>query len=182
MKSSIITSISIFSFLFSFSCTKQAEKDPRIDKLQDEVQTLSEKNKEFESEIQQLRRDLNELKNQQQSAQKPQTPQQQQQKMTVDVMKREIRPALDEAIRDIKKKTETPRKGSQFGMRVEYDFQKAFYGLIDTGDESVPYKAKIIIQFEKFLESEKESKSYGKGSTTLMFSYRKRKWALDSAE
>jgi cell division septum initiation protein DivIVA len=169
----------VLSFLVSVSCSKSVEKDPRVEKLQNEVQALAQQNKELQTEIRQLQTQVQELKDQQVT--KAQT-QQQGQKMTVDMMKREIRPALEEAIQDIRKKAETPRSGTQFGMRVEYDLKNAFYGLIETGDERSPYQAKVIVTFEKFLESEKESKSYGKGSTMLVFSYRKRKWVLDSAQ
>src|SRR4029079_6318369 len=97
-------------------------------------------------------------------------------KLTVDRMKKEIKPALDKASQDLKKSAETPRKGDHFGMRVEYNLQKAFYGLIETGNAWTPYHAKVIVTFEKFLESGNESKSYGKGSTMLMFAYRNNHW------
>jgi hypothetical protein len=170
----------ILSFLVLVSCSKTVERDPRVEKLQNEVQRLAQQNKDLQNEIRQMQTQVQELKDQQ-VTRATQT-QQQGQKMTVDMMKREIRPALEEAIQDIRKKAETPRKGTQFGMRVEYDLKNAFYGLIETGDERSPYQAKVIVTFEKFLESETESKSYGKGSTMLMFSYRKRKWVLDSAQ
>ncbi len=162
------------------SCSRSAEKDPRVEKLQNEVQNLAQQNKELQTQIRQLQSEMHELK-EQQVIKAPQT-KPQDQKMTVDMMKIEIKPALAEAIRDVRKKAETPRKGTQFGMRIEYDLQKAFYGLIETGDARVPYQAKVIVTFEKFLESDNESKSYGKGSTMLMFSYRKQKWVLDSAQ
>jgi cell division protein FtsL len=181
MKASfIIIPLFIFSLVL-LSCSKTVEKDSRVEKLQKEVQDLAQENKEQEAELHQLQTQIAELQTQR-ATQTAATRQQQPKQMTVEVMKREIKPVLDEAIRDVKKKAETPSKGSQFGMRVEYDLQKAFYGLIETGDQRVPYQAKVIVTFEKFLESERESKSYGKGSTMLLFSYRKNKWVLDSAQ
>ncbi|MCI0444668.1 hypothetical protein L0152_15855 [bacterium] len=164
----------------SFSCTKAPEKDPRVEKLQSDVQKLAEQNKKLQSEVERLQTQVSESQSQ------PLLPAVQTQeavkKMTVDRMKIEIRPALDKAIQDVKKSAETPRKGSQFGMRVEYDLKKAFYGLIETGNPRVPYQAKVIVTFEKFLESGNESKSYGKGSTMLMFAYRNNHWELLSSK
>jgi cell division protein FtsL len=180
MKASFIIIPLFFFSLVLLSCSKPVEKDPRVEKLQKEVTDLAQKNKEQQAELHQLQTQIAELQSQQ--ATQTAAAKQQPKKMTVEVMKREIKPALDEAIRDVKKKAETPSKGNQFGMRVEYDLQKAFYGLIETGDQRMPYQAKVIVTFEKFLESEQESKSYGKGSTMLMFSYRKNKWVLDSAQ
>ena len=163
-----------------FSCTKAPEKDPRVEKLQNDVQKLAEQNKKLQSEVKGLQSQLNESQSQ------PVLPAAQTQqavsKMTVDRMKKEIRPALDKAILDLKKSAETPRKGDHFGMRVEYNLQKAFYGLIETGNTWTPYHAKVIVTFEKFLESETESKSYGKGSTMLMFAYRNNHWELLSSK
>jgi regulator of replication initiation timing len=161
-------------------CTQAPEKDPRVEKLQNDVQKLAEQNQKLQSEVDRLQTRLNE--SQSQPATPPVQTQQAIKKMTVDRMKIEIKPALDKAIVDLKKSAETPRKGDQFGMRVEYDLKKAFYGLIETGNEKVPYQAKVIIQFEKFLESGKESKSYGKGSTMLMFAYRNNRWELLSSK
>lgn len=163
-----------------FSCTKAPEKDPRVEKLQNDVQKLAEQNKKLQSEVEGLQTQLSE--SQSQPILPPVQTQQAAKKMTVDRMKIEIRPALDKAIQDLKKSAETPRKGNQFGMRVEYNLTKAFYGLIETGNERVPYQAKVIVTFEKFLESGKESKSYGKGSTMLMFAYRNNHWELISSK
>src|SRR5262245_53132907 len=108
----------------SFSCTKAPEKDPRVEKLQSDVQKLAEQNKKLQSEVERLQTQLSEA--QSQPALPPVQTQQAVRKMTVDRMKVEIRPALDKAIADLKKSAETPRKGDHFGMRVEYDLQKAF--------------------------------------------------------
>jgi hypothetical protein len=163
-----------------FSCTKAPEKDSRVEKLQDDVQKLAEQNKKLQSEVERLQTQLSE--SQTQPALTPVQTQPAVKKMTVDRMKIEIRPALDKAIQDLKKSEETPRKGNQFGMRVEYDLKKAFYGLIETGTPQIPYQAKVIVTFEKFLESGTESKSYGKGSTMLMFAYRNNRWELLSSK
>ena len=163
-----------------FSCTNAPEKDPRVEKLQNDVQKLTEQNKKMQSEVERLQTQLSESQTQSLSPLVQTQPAGK--KMTVDRMKIEIRPALDKAIQDLKKSAETPRKGNQFGMRVEYDLKKAFYGLIETGNERVPYQAKVIVTFEKFLESTTESKSYGKGSTMLMFAYRNNHWELLSSK
>jgi vacuolar-type H+-ATPase subunit I/STV1 len=163
-----------------FACSRVPEKDQRVEKLENDVQKLAEQNKKLQSEVEHLQTQLSESQTQ------PASPTVQSQpaakKMTVDRMKIEIRPALDKAIQDLKKSAETPREGNQFGMRVEYDLKKAFYGLIETGNDRVPYQAKVIVTFEKFLESETDSKSYGKGSTMLMFAYRNNRWELLSSK
>src|SRR5262245_38016380 len=151
----------------TFSCTKAPEKDPRVEKLQSDVNKLVEQNKKLELEVERLQSQLNEA--QSQPAQPSVQTQEAVTKMTVDRMKKEIRPAQDKAIQELKKSAETSGQENQFGMRVEYDLKKAFYGLIETGNERVPYQAKVIVTFEKFLESGTESKSYGRGSTMLMF-------------
>jgi hypothetical protein len=65
-------------------------------------------------------------------------------------------------------------------MRMEYDVPAAVYGLITTGDPEIPYRAKVIVKYEKFLESEKKSGSYGAGSTTFLFALKKNRWVLES--
>jgi hypothetical protein len=170
----------VFLVVTYFSCTKAPEKDPRVEKLQNDVQKLAEQNKKLQSEVQRLQTQLTE--SQSQPALPPVQTEPAVKRMTVDRMKIEIKPALDKAIQDLKKSAETPRKGNQFGMRVEYDLKKAFYGLIETGNQRVPYQAKVIVTFEKFLESGTESKSYGKGSTMLMFAYRNNHWELISSK
>ena len=180
MKSPLSNLLLAILMVSLFSCSKTPEKDPRVEKLQNDVQKLAEQNKKLQSEVGRLQTQLTESQSQ------PVLPPVQSQpavmKMTVDRMKIEIRPELDKAIADLKKSAETPRKGNQFGMRVEYDLKKAFYGLIETGNPGVPYQAKVIVTFEKFLESGTESKSYGKGSTMLMFAYRKNRWELISSK
>jgi hypothetical protein len=164
----------------TFGCTKAPEKDPRVEKLQNDVNKLVEQNKKLETEVERLQSQLNEV--QSQPALSAQRTQEAVTKMTVERMKKEIKPALDKAIQELKKSAETPRSGDQYGMRVEYDLKKAFYGLIETGNERIPYQAKVIVTYEKFLESGTESKSYGKGSTMLMFSCRNNRWELLSSK
>jgi hypothetical protein len=172
--------LSVVLMVIYVCCSKAPEKDPRVEKLQNDMQKLAEQNKKLQSEVERLQTQLTQT--QSQPVVLPVETQPAVKKMTVDRMKVEIRPALDKAIQDVKKSAETPRKGNQFGMRVEYDLKKAFYGLIETGNERVPYQAKVIVTFEKFLESGTESKSYGKGSTMLMFAYRNNHWELISSK
>ena len=67
-------------------------------------------------------------------------------------------------------------------MRVEYDLKNAVYGLVKNDDQSAPYSAKVIVKFEKFLESDEVSRSYGNGSSTFVFAYRNKQWILQSYE
>lgn len=102
--------------------------------------------------------------------------------MTLEKLKQQVGPALKEAILKTKKQSETPKRGTQFGMRLVYDVPAAVYGLITTGDPEIPYRAKVIVKYEKYLESEKKSDSYGSGSTTFVFALRKHRWVLESQQ
>ena len=105
-----------------------------------------------------------------------------QEEMTIERMKVELQPFLADLIVRIKGAAETPRKGTQFAMRQEYDLKKAIYGLVRTDDPVTPYQAKVIVPFEKYLESNSISRSYGTGSTTFIFVHRDGQWFLQTYE
>lgn len=168
--------------LTAISCQRNAshEPDPKLQKLEQEVRRLSEENRRLEDEMKDLRAKMQSHIDAQTT---PSTPvKEQKSEMTVERMKQQIAPVLKEAILKNKKQSETPKRGTQFGMRMEYDVPAAVYGLITTGDPEIPYRAKVIVKYEKFLESEKKSDSYGSGSTTFLFALRKNRWILESQQ
>jgi TolA-binding protein len=179
----IICSRQIFLFLIPVLCfgcgnSKPQQPDPQIVQLQNDVRKLSDDNQQLKQQVETLRQQLT----QSQTAISPQNVSQIKPApiMTVEEMKEGVAPLLKEAIERIKKSSETPKSGNQFGMRMQYDLKHAVYGLVQTGDQTAPYSAKVIVKFEKFLESENSSKSYGNGSSTFLFSYRSGQWVLDS--
>ncbi|HJZ12598.1 MAG TPA: hypothetical protein VJ521_10630, partial [Acidobacteriota bacterium] len=89
-----------------------------------------------------------------------------------------VEPLLKDVISKLKLAAETPKSGTQFGMRVEYDLKKAVYGLVRNDDPAVPYAAKVIVRYEKFLESETLSRSYGSGTVQFLFAYTHNRWVL----
>jgi hypothetical protein len=58
--------------------------------------------------------------------------------------------------------------------------QNAVYGL--QNNEGSNPSAKVIVKFEKFLESGEDSRSYGSGSSTFVFIYQNKQWLLQSYE
>lgn len=166
----------LFLPLLLLSCEKKTQEDPRIAQLQKDVARLSEENKQLEQSLGELRDELEQSQTQQvipapQTAQAPSPP-----AMTVDRMKAGVQPVLEEVIRKVKEASDTPRKGTQYGMRTEYDLQHAVFGLIQTRDRRAPYAARVIVKYEKYLESQIESHSYGSGSDEFYFVYRNGKW------
>ena len=179
----IICSRQIFLFLilaFYLGCGNQRpqQSDPQINQLKNDIRKLSDDNQRLKQEIDSLRVQLNQKTAESSPTQPSQT--QAIERMTLDEMKRQVAPALKDTIDRIKKASETPRSGDQFGMRMEFDVKHAVYGLVQTEDATAPYSAKVIVKFEKFLESGSSSKSYGSGSSTFIFSYRAGQWVLDS--
>jgi TolA-binding protein len=168
--------------LSAISCQRNVSQqpDPRVQKLEQEVRRLNEENQKLEDQIQDLQTRMQTHIDVQTMPSIPEKEKKSQ--MTVQILKQQIAPALKEAISKSKKQLETPKRGSQFGMRMEYDLPAAVYGLITTGDPEIPYRAKVIVKFEKFLESEKKSDSYGSGSTTFLFALRKNRWVLESQQ
>jgi regulator of replication initiation timing len=173
----------IFLILISFSSCRQnqTEKDSQIAQLQKEVNRLSEENQRLTNEVQALRIQV-QTKQTIPAATETAKREPSVESMTVEQMKKEIAPILKDAIEKIKLSSESPRNGKQFGMRVEYDLKNAVYGLVKNEDESAPYSAKVIVKFEKFLESNNVSRSYGNGSSTFVFAYRNKQWILQSYE
>lgn len=168
--------------LITSSCQRNAsrEPDPKLQKLEQEVRRLTEQNRRLEEEMKDLQA---KMQNHIDAQTMPLTPvKEQKSEMTVERLKQQVASALKEAIRKSKKQWETPKRGTQFGMRMEYDVPAAIYGLITTGDPEIPYRAKVIVKYEKFLESEKKSDSYGSGSTTFLFALRKNRWVLESQQ
>jgi hypothetical protein len=178
-------SLILLSFpLLLLCCNKPAPPDPRIDQLQKDVSRLADQNQQMESEIRVLRQELEEQKAYT-AAREAQTQTQsgkQQPRMTVERAKVELDPVLKAGIARVRKQWETPPKGDSFGMRVNFDLSRAIYGLIRTEDRTIPYRVKVIVPFEKFLESENKSKSYGAGSTTFLFGLTKKGWVLEKFE
>jgi len=98
--------------------------------------------------------------------------------MTVDQMKVDLQPLLKDVIQKIKDSSESEGRGDQFHMRVEYDLKRAIYGLVRNEDPLMPYWGKVIVRYEKFLESDSYSRSYGSGSVQLLFAYTNNRWVL----
>ena len=151
-----------------------------MQELQKDVRRLSGENRKLLEEIQSMRKDLQkQITPQTQPAAKKMPPAE---KMTLEKMKAEVAPLLKEIIAKIKESSETPKRGNRYGMRIEYDLPHAFFGLIRTENRETPYMAKVIVRYEKFLESQEVSRSYGLGSTTFLFEYRANRWLLQDYE
>jgi hypothetical protein len=168
----------VVSFL-SGCVQKEQGPDPQMIQLQQDVRRLSVENQKLLQEIQSMRQDLARQEQEERSASEQKT-EPDQQEMTLDRVKLEVEPLLREAIKRIKVKVETPKKGKQFGMRMEYDLRRAVYGLARSEDSLFPSTAKVLVPYAKYLESDQESKSYGLGTTTFHFAYRNDRWVLDS--
>jgi hypothetical protein len=165
-----------------FSCEEKTSRQPdlKVQRLEQEVNRLTDENRRLEEQMQALQTQMQAQLDAQTIPSTPVRPQKTE--MTVEKLKQQIAPFLKEAIVKMKKVSETPKKGKQFGMRMEYDTPAAVYGLITTGDPEIPYRAKIIVKYEKFLESEKKSASYGSGSTTFLFALKKNRWVLENSQ
>ena len=176
------TFLILFALSLLLSCRQQTKgKDPQIDQLQRDFKQLSSENQRLLKEVQTLREEMRQ-RQAPHSAPESQTAQQTTELMSVDQMKKEVGLILKDAIERIKKSSETPKGENKFGMRVEYDLKNAVYGLVNNNDPSAPYSAKVIVKFEKFLESGNVSRSYGNGSSTFVFAYRNKQWILQSYE
>lgn len=166
----------LFLLLLFLSCNKMSQDDARISQLQKDVVRLSEQNKQLEQTLTDLRRDLEEVKARPPVAMAQPSTAPQKPPMTVERMKMGVEPVLEEIVRKIKASSDTPKKGEQYGMRIEFDLKHAVYGLVQSKDSKAPYAARVIVGYEKFLESQKESRSMSSGSEQFDFVYRDPKW------
>ena len=179
-------SLIIFAFLFSLIACKQERpapdnRDVRIQQLEKQVSDLS-------GDIQSLHNQISMLQEQVSQMQATQTraaaaaASSSRSEMNVERVKQEVGPLLVDAIEKVKKETDTAKKGSQFGMRTEYDPKRAVYGLVRSDNPEVPYFARVIVSYQKFLESSKESKQMSSGTTRFLFAYRKGRWTFEKVE
>lgn len=170
----------LFVLVSSLSCRPEKEdRDSQITELQKDVKQLSEENRQLLREVQRLREEMKPP--QTESTTPAKTITKVADEMTLQRMKREVEPLLKEIIDTIKQTTETPRKDRQYGMRIEYDLKNAVFGLMNVQDGFVP-SAKVIVKYEKFLESATDSRSIGEGSSSFLFSYQNDRWVLQSYE
>ena len=171
-----------FLLLILFSvhagCTEKPNNDSQIAELQKEVKQLTEDNRKLLKEVQSLREEINLWRTDVTPATAPEPQTEPVEQMTVDRMKAGVEPLLKEVIEKLKKTAETPRKDRQYGMRIEYDLKNAVYGLNNQNGPS----AKVIVKYEKFLESGQDSRSIGVGNSTFMFAYQVDRWVLLSFE
>jgi hypothetical protein len=151
----------------------------QISSLREDVSRLAEENRRLGQEVSALRKELT-ARTEVETQTSTTSPVKRSESMTVDNMKADVEPLLRDLIQKLKKRSETPRKDDQFGMRVEYDLKRAVYGLVRNDDPEVPYHARIIVPYEKFVESDQRSRSYGKGITTVLFAYTGKHWQLQS--
>ena len=164
------------------SCRQK--EDPRIGQMQKDVARLNQENENLRKDIQRLTQDVQsrgQYPATQTAGSVPQTSGSANE-MTVEEMKASVKPLVVDFIKKLKAAGETPSKNNQFGMRMEYDIPSAVYGLVRTNDEEAPYSAKVIVKYEKFLETTGNSKSYGTGTTTFYFNYENNHWSLQTFE
>ena len=167
----------ILPFVYSCRSEKKETNDPQIARLQQDVQKLTEENRRLLEELQNIRKDLKQSSNPAPAVQQTQTAEET--RITIEQMKQGVEPLLKDVVTNLKKAAETPRKDRQYGMRIDYDLKNAVYGLHHSG--SVPM-AKVIVKYEKFLESGSDSRSYGSGSSTFVFVYHNERWLLQSVD
>lgn len=173
------------SLICLISCKKEKpgpdEKDAKIQQLRQDVDRLADQTHELRKEIVKLQDRLaqNEALQTKQAAERAGSASSE---MNSERVKREVGPLLQAQIQKLKKTSDTPKQGSQFGMRTEYDTKNAVYGLVRNDNPATPYFARVIVPYEKFLESEKNSRSISKGSTKLLFAYRKNHWTFEKLE
>jgi hypothetical protein len=173
----------VLTIFFSAHCKDQNALEgvnrKEIAKLRQDVTRLADENRRLSQEVSALREELT-VHNQPQTQTSVVVPVKRPEAMTVDTMKSDVKPLLLDVIQKLKKRSETPRNDAQYGMRVEYDLKRAVYGLVRNDDPEVPYHAKIIVPYEKFVESDRLSRSYGTGTTTILFAYTRKQWRLQS--
>jgi len=166
-------------FLSPACRSDKTEKDSQISELQKDVKQLSDENRELLKEVQALREEIKEPQTDPIVTAEPEP--EPAKEFTIEQVKKEVGPLLAEVIDKIKKTAETPRKDKQYGMRIEYDLKNAVYGLMNTQQGSEP-AAKVIVRFEKFLESSNDSRAYGTGNSIFVFAHQNDRWVLQSYE
>ena len=155
----------------------QKQEDPRIQNLQKDVTRLKEENQRLQNKVEDLQIRLN-AQSRPQSVPSKQPEKAAVPEMTVEMMKKQIEPLLQEVIKKAKPVSDPSEKSNQFRMRVEYDLKSPIYGLVRNEDPTIPYWAKVIVRYEKFLESSSVSRSYGTGSIQFLFAYTNDRWVL----
>lgn len=180
MTSRLLTSTIVLMTLLAVATCKKEEKQPdlQMQKLEDNVKILADENRKLVTEIQQLRQDLEQQRQEAASSEAAGA----EDEMTVERMKAELEPLLKDVVQRIKRARETPSKGTHFGLRMQYKLDRAVYGLIRNEDPAVPYSAKVIVPYEKYLESEEVSRSYGDGNTIFYFAYAADRWIFQRFE
>lgn len=165
-----------------FSCKQEKpapdDKTEQINQLRKDVDRLSSETQELRKEI----LDLKEQLAQQQAVQTRSAAASASSEMNIERVKREVAPVLQEVIHKLKKETDTPKQGSQFGMRTEYDTKRAVYGLIRSENPGIPYFARVIVSYQKYLESDRETRAISNGTTRFLFAYRKGRWTFEKIE
>jgi hypothetical protein len=181
----LLSLILVANLLVSFSCKQQKpvpdEKDAQIRQLRQDVDRLTMQTQKLREEIVKLQDRLAQdeaLQTRQMAERSSSTSNE----MNVDRVKREVGPLLLAEIQKLKKSSDTSKRGTQFGMRTEYDTKKAVYGLVRSDNPAVPYLARVIVPFEKFLESDKDSRSMSQGTARFLFAYRKGHWVFEKLE
>jgi cell division protein FtsB len=181
----LLTFVVVGSLFLTITCKKEKlapdEKDAKIQQLRQDVDRLSVQTQKLREEIVKLQDRVaqNEALQTKAFAERNSSSSSE---MNVDRVKREVGPLLSIEIQKLKKSSDTPKHGTQFGMRTEYDTKKAVYGLVRNDNPAIPYLARVIVPYEKFLESDKGSRSMSKGSTKFLFAYRKNKWTFEKIE
>jgi hypothetical protein len=164
----------LFCVLLMASC--QPQEDPRIAQLEKDVARLSDENNRLVEQIRSMEKQLaEEPAPQAVPVPEPEAPSFPE--MTVDTMKAEIQPLLKDLVEKLKT-SEARTAGSGFRMRTEYDMKGAIYGLVRNEDPAVPYWAKVIVRYEKFVESDSYSRSFGRGSLQFLFAFANNRWVL----
>lgn len=100
--------------------------------------------------------------------------------MTLERARSELGPLVEKSVQRVKESQDTQAGENRYGMRTEYSPKTAIYGLVRNHSKDNPYMAKVIVPYERFLETESGSKPYGKGTARFLFTYHKGKWSLVS--
>ena len=176
----------IASLLLSLLSCKEEKpapdaRDARIQQLEKQVAGLSGDVQDLHNQISMMQQQITEIQAAQTRAASLSVSSSRSE-MTVERVKQEVGPLLPGAIEKVKKETDTAKKGSQFGMRTDYDPKRAVYGLVRSDNPEIPYYARVIVSYQKYLVSSKESREMSTGSTRFLFAYRKGRWTFEKVE